>query len=101
MWKHEVFDLDFRALNKQNVMVRFVIQDISNPGSGGYPGWFIDNLSVYEPYAVTGFAYNDLNANCVFDAGDSLLPNIHIQLQPSTWWWGNYCFTDIPVFDFR
>ena len=49
-------------------------------GSGGYPGWFIDNVLVGEPSNVTGFVYNDLNSNCAFDGGDSLLPNISFGL---------------------
>lgn len=46
MWKHEVFNLGSIVQFTDSVQIRFVLSDVVGPGSGGYPGWFIDNICV-------------------------------------------------------
>jgi len=45
-WKHEKFDISGFAGDKANVLIRFMLQDGSTPGSNGNYGWLIDNIVV-------------------------------------------------------
>ncbi len=105
MWRHETFNLTPFAFNKQYVMVRFSLKDYNTPGPSGYPGWYIDNIKVDEsPFFASGFVYNDINANCVFDGADTTLPNILVTVDAPSFYW-NFTPTDasgnfsVPIID--
>lgn len=70
-WKHEKFDISGLAADKVAVIIRFMLQDGSTPGSNGNYGWLIDNVVVrasiseldppiieYVPPILSGTIYN-------------------------------------------
>lgn len=46
MWCTEVFNLGTLIGNQPIAYIRFTVSDVVGPGSGGYPGWYIDNICV-------------------------------------------------------
>ncbi len=46
MWHFARFDISALVGNQANVKLRFKLEDRNGGGSGGYPGWFIDDVCV-------------------------------------------------------